>query len=57
MNENHPTFLSANPPARLGQPRFEVEFRIDGNKRLTFSARDLTTGQLTHQNYPVVKLT
>lgn len=57
MNENHPTFLSANPPARLGQPRFEVEFRIDGNKRLTFSARDLTTGQLTHQDYPVVKLT
>lgn len=57
MNEHHPTFLSANPTGKQGEPRFEVEFHIDGNKRLTFSARDISTGQLTHNNYPVVKLT
>ena len=57
MNEHHPTFLSATPPTKQGEPRFEVEFHIDSNKRLIFSARDICTGQLTHNNYPVVKLT
>ncbi|MDD5369011.1 MAG: Hsp70 family protein [Anaerolineaceae bacterium] len=57
MNENNPTFLSAIPPAMQGEPRYEVEFNIDGNKRLLISARDLKTGQLAYQDYPVVKLT
>lgn len=56
MNENQLTFLTAEPPARPGEDRFEVEFTIDANKRLLVTARDLLTGQLTHQNYPVVKL-
>ena len=56
MNENQLTFLTAEPPARPGEDRFEVEFTIDANKRLLVSARDLLTGQLTHQDYPVVKL-
>jgi molecular chaperone DnaK (HSP70) len=57
MNEGNPTFLTANPPAEAGKKRFEVEFSIDGNKRLLITVRDLKTGRLTHQNYPVVKLT
>lgn len=57
MNERSPTFLIADPPAARSEPRFEVEFLIDQNKRLVINARDLKTGQLTHQNYPVVKLT
>ena len=57
MNEGQPTFLVADPPAQPGEARFEVEFSVDGNKRLLITARDLKTGQLTHQNYPVVKLT
>jgi molecular chaperone DnaK (HSP70) len=57
MNEKNQTFLSANPPARRGEARFEVEFQIDENKRLTITARDLQSGLLTHKNYPVVKLT
>ncbi len=57
VNENSPTFLPADPPARQGEPRFEVEFGIDGNKRLLLTARDLKTGRLTHRDYPVVKLT
>ena len=57
MNEHNPTFLTADPPAKQGEARFEVEFNIDGNKRLLITTRDLKTGQATHRNYPVVKLT
>lgn len=57
INEHSPTFLQADPPARKGEPRFEVEFGIDGNKRLLLTARDLLTKEMTHRDYPVVKLT
>lgn len=57
MNEENPTFLVAEPPAKQGEPRFEVEFSIDANKRLLVTARDLLTGRLARHNYPVVKLT
>ena len=57
MNEQNPTFLIAEPPAEQGEARFEVEFNIDANKRLTLTARELSTGSLALKNYPVVKLT
>lgn len=57
MNEHSPTFLQASPPVKKGDACFRVEFAIDGNKRLLITARDLKSGKLTHQNYPVVKLT
>jgi len=57
MNEGNPTFLAANPPTRRGEQCFEVEFSIDGNKRLLITARNLKTGQTTHRDYPVIKLT
>jgi hypothetical protein len=57
MNEGNPIFLVANPPAKQGEARYEIEFAIDGNKRLLITARDIKTGQVTHRNYPVVKLT
>jgi molecular chaperone DnaK (HSP70) len=57
MNENNPTFLTAQPPAKQGEARFQVEFSIDGNKRLLITARDIKTGRVTHRDYPVVKLT
>jgi hypothetical protein len=56
MNEHQPTFLKVEPPAQRGEGRFEVEFNIDENKRLLITARDLKTGNLTHRDYPVVKL-
>jgi molecular chaperone DnaK len=56
MNEQTPTFLKADPPAGEGEPRFEVEFNIDANKRLLITARDLQTNRLTHHDFPVVKL-
>jgi molecular chaperone DnaK (HSP70) len=57
INESNPTFLPADPPARRGEPRFEVEFGIDANKRLLITARDLHTKRLTFRNHPVVQLT
>jgi molecular chaperone DnaK (HSP70) len=57
INEQNPTFLRADPPARAGEPRFEVEFGIDGNKRLLVTVRDLLTKQVTHRDHPVVRLT
>jgi molecular chaperone DnaK (HSP70) len=57
MNQSSPTFLSAEPPANQGEGRFQVEFSIDGNKRLLMTSRDVKTGRVTHRNYPVVKLT
>ena len=57
MNEHIPTFLVAHPPAKQGEPRFAVTFGIDGNKRLLITARDVQTGQVTHRDYPVIKLT
>ena len=57
MNEHNPTFLVAELPVRKSEPRFEVEFNIDLNKRLTLTARDLHNGQLCLKDYPVVKLT
>lgn len=56
LNETAPTFLHAEPPAERGEARFEVEFGIDGNKRLLVSARDLRTKRIVFKNHPVVKL-
>jgi molecular chaperone DnaK (HSP70) len=57
INEHCPTFIRADPPARKGDPRFPVQFTIDGNKRLCITVRDNETGKTLMQNYPVVKLT
>jgi molecular chaperone DnaK (HSP70) len=56
VNEAAPTFLHADPPAKQGEPRFEVEFGIDGNKRLLVTARDLMTKRLVLKDFPVVEL-
>jgi molecular chaperone DnaK len=57
INEQSPTFLVADPPAKQGEACFEVEFGIDSNKRLLLTARDTRNGKVTHRHYPVVKLT
>jgi molecular chaperone DnaK (HSP70) len=57
MNEGSPTFLTVDSPVGQGEACYEVEFSIDQNKRLLISARNLQTGQMTHRDYPVVKLT
>ena len=57
MNEQQPTFLTADPAATQGEARFEIQFNIDGNKRLLITTRDIKTGKTLHKDYPVVKLT
>lgn len=57
VNEHSPTFLVADPPAKLGEPRFEIVFGIDGNKRLLISAVDIKSRRSVLSSYPVVKLT
>jgi molecular chaperone DnaK len=56
INEGNPTFLSADPPARKGEPRFNVEFSIDENRRLLITAIDVKNSNLILRDYPVVKL-
>lgn len=56
VNEQSPTFLNAEPPAHRSEPRFEVEFGIDSNKRLLISARDLRSKRLVLRDFPVIKL-
>ena len=57
MNEHNRTFLTAHPPAKGGKERFEVQFRVDENKRLVITVRDLETSELIYENLQVVKLT
>jgi len=57
LNKPVPTFLDADPPATVGQPRFLLELRVDANKRLLLTSRDLLTGHALHRDYPVIKLT
>ncbi len=57
LNEDNPTFLKADPPTQKGQPRFLIEFGVDGNKRLLITVRDILANRLIHRDLPVVKLT
>lgn len=57
VNEKSPTFIPAKPGAKRGDPRFPVQFIIDGNKRLCVTVRDNQTGSTLMQDHPVIKLT
>ncbi len=57
INEHSPTFLTAEPPAAKGEPRFDVEFGIDANKRLLITVCDLKSNRLIMRDHPVVRLT
>lgn len=56
INENNPTFLRADPAAKRGEPRFKLEFQIDGNRRLLFTAVDIITNDVIFRDYPVARL-
>lgn len=57
INEGNPTFLRADPPGSKGEPRFNVEFSIDENRRLLITAIDIKSSNILLRDYPVVKLT
>jgi molecular chaperone DnaK (HSP70) len=54
LNEQNPAFLPAQPPGPPGEPRFEVQFGLDENKRLVLSAQDVQSGEKVMQDSPVV---
>jgi molecular chaperone DnaK (HSP70) len=56
-NVHSPTLLTAAPPARKGEPRFECTFSLDHERNLCLSARDLVTGNLVKLNTPILRLT
>jgi molecular chaperone DnaK len=55
-NVHSPTLLTASPPARKGEPRFECTFSLDHERNLCLSARDLVTGMLVKLNAPIHRL-
>lgn len=56
MNEDKPMFIEAIPPGKKGTPRFSVTFRVDSQKRLLVTVRDIETQKLLYDDHPVVKL-
>lgn len=56
LNEDSPTFLSADPPAAAGVDRYRLDFRIDSQKRLTVSAFDIELRTWVLTGHPVVQL-
>ncbi|MBN1906101.1 MAG: Hsp70 family protein [Deltaproteobacteria bacterium] len=56
MNENSPTFIEASPPGEKGIKRFSVSFRVDPNKALRVTVRDIFSQKLLYEDYPVVRL-
>jgi len=56
LNEDSPTFLEADPPAKAGADRFRLDFRVDAQKRLTVSAFDLERRSWVLDQQPVVRL-
>jgi len=51
------TFITANPPAKFGDPRFQATFSIDAQKRLCVTVKDTKIGKTLMRDYPMVKLT
>ncbi|HEY9715931.1 MAG TPA: Hsp70 family protein, partial [Trichormus sp.] len=56
INESNPTFLRADPPCKRSEPRFRIEFMVDGNRRLLMTAHDLNSADVVFKDYPVAKL-
>jgi len=56
MNEGNPLFLEADPPAAKSEPRFEITFGVDANKRLLLTVWDIVQRRHLLADHPVVKL-
>ncbi|MFA5222585.1 MAG: Hsp70 family protein [Methanoregula sp.] len=56
VNEEEPTLLHAAPPAKKGEPRFELTFFLDREGYLCLNARDLLTGLMVKRDAQVFRL-
>lgn len=51
------TFVQADPPAKMGEPRFVATFEVDTKKRLCITVKDVLVGKTLMRSFPMVKLT
>jgi len=56
VNVQEPTLLYASPPAKKGEPRFELTFFLDREGYLCLTARDLFTGLIVKRDAQVFRL-
>ncbi|PKL58075.1 MAG: hypothetical protein CVV34_04230 [Methanomicrobiales archaeon HGW-Methanomicrobiales-5] len=56
VNMQEPTLLHASPPAKKGEPRFELTFFLDREGYLCLTARDLLTGLRVKRDAQVFRL-
>ncbi|MHB8163764.1 MAG: Hsp70 family protein [Methanoregula sp.] len=56
VNVQEPTLLHASPPAKKGEPRFELTFYLDRERYLCLTARDLLTGLIVKRDAQVFRL-
>lgn len=56
LNSQASRFIEANPPADLGETRFEVQFSVDRDRFLRVSAVDLRDGRTVLDDEAVVRL-
>ncbi|MDO9550140.1 MAG: Hsp70 family protein [Methanoregula sp.] len=56
VNVQDPTLLHASPPAKKGEPRFELTFFLDRQGYLCLTARDLLTGLIIKRDAQVFRL-
>lgn len=56
VNMQEPTLLHASPPAKKGEPRFELTFFLDREGYLCLTARDLLSGLVVKRDAQVFRL-
>ncbi|HSH70617.1 MAG TPA: Hsp70 family protein [Deferrisomatales bacterium] len=51
-----PLVIPVNPPGRLGERRFLLEFKVDSQKRLLLTVKDLREEKLLWEDKPIIDL-
>jgi molecular chaperone DnaK (HSP70) len=51
-----PLTIPVNPPGRLGERRFLLEFKVDSQKRLLITVKDLREEKLLWEDKPIIDL-
>jgi hypothetical protein len=51
-----PVVVPVHPPGRIGERRILLEFRVDGQKRLLLTARDLREDKTLWEDKPIADL-
>ena len=51
-----PLIIPVHPPGRLGERRFLLEFRVDSQKRLVTTVKDLREEKLLWEEKPLIDL-